>query len=214
MGFWLSDGDEEPMYFSARWQPDPVAFQGECECCCDSVGWVQITKSDLDYWRASGFVTQPYLNHDWWIDGGVPYPGDDSLTHELPAKASVDPCAPNPKPIGMADQPKKAGSIDGGWFGWITDTFLMKWNFSAQACVTCLSGPEQPTIGRIDDVAVVASWHQFVVYDCVEWGFKLKWNKKKREYDVYRYGPTTGGPDYDAWRIASSITVNLGGGGP
>ena len=76
----------------------------------------------------------------------------------------------------------------------------------------CLSGIEGPRIGVINDPAIMARWYELIAYDCVYYGWTVRWDSTKGKHVVTYDNVVTGAPWDGPWVMAAGLGAQFGGG--
>jgi hypothetical protein len=183
------------MFVAAEWTSTPAKFFGAKDCCCcDRIGWVQIIKSKADYGGIFGMISELRDNHNWTIDGGIPYPGGWGTR-----PSSADPCE-NAATIAFGDAPERPADIG----VYPLSSRLKSWEMELEACVVCLSGVEGPQVVEHHGGIYGSQWFEkrLTMYGCVRYSFSATRDPNTGAI-VYSRGPVTAGPPTtSAWETA------------
>jgi hypothetical protein len=159
-----SDGSHDDMIgadIAVFWAADKMEFLQKGQC---TIGLVQIVKRDVDYWSESMAPITLGWDHDWRIDGGVPYPHPEMTTK---------PTSTNPFSTGMlslTDSPGQAYKLDfaGLDVARVANLRSVRWDF--ETCVVALPTGEEASIAEEAGLWGEAFWlEKMAVYGCLNW---------------------------------------------
>ena len=191
-------GDSVESDFTAKWIPAAGAFPPN-QCSCDTVGFVQVAFTDVDYSGISGWFWEHAIYSSiggpyWHLDRSIPYPNANPASH---LKTSGPARGPG---ISMRDTP--GFTIEPGFSSQLISGFQL-----FQTCVACLSGKDGIKWEQFDPGAGLKASRvkDITVYGCITWGHemtRITFGKDAGKYSVTRRlaGPMIGAPKTSIWQ--------------
>jgi RHS repeat-associated protein len=170
-------GSDFTLRFSWRHGAFDLGKRG-CDCCCLTVGFVQIAKYATNY--ESGFGQE----EDWHLDGGFPY----TFSAHATLRSTGEPCiriAGAVDAIEISDSPNDLEFrylFQGGYLR----SRLLTLDQEFETCAVCLGGSPGTPGGQPEGiVARLGRIAGITVYGCVTWTHHIDWNGTVYVYDRY-----------------------------